>query len=103
MRRTRMLTLILTILLILSACSGGEDTSSGQAGSASLLQSSSRPASAVPSSVSPVSSEEIFTLLYAAADVNLRAGPGTAYTIRAVVPLGEAVKAYETGKMAGHG
>lgn len=96
MKQTRLLALILTILLALSACSGGENASSGQVESASRSQSASQPASAILSSVAPVSAEETFTLRYATADVNLRAGPGTTYTIRDVVPLGEAVKAYET-------
>lgn len=96
MKQTRLLALILTILLALSACSGGEDASSGQVESASRSQSASQPASAILSSVAPVSAEETFMLRYATADVNLRAGPGTTYTIRDVVPLGEAVKAYET-------
>lgn len=94
MKQTRLLALILTVLLALSACSDGESASSGQGERTS--QSASQPANTVLSSVAPVSSEEAFTLRYATADVNLRAGPGTTYTIRDVVPLGEAVKAYET-------
>lgn len=96
MKKTCALAFLLALVLVLTSCSSWEDAVSD---SSTLSSSASLPiqepsSSTVPASVSSQRKEALER--YAAADVNLREGPGTAYTIRRVVKKGERVEAYET-------